>query len=457
MGLRLLFLLLVVAYLPVRAFGAGDEVFSWRQCNGQTLRVMLNKHPYSEGIKRKLVDFEILTGIRVAYVIHPESRYFQILDDAFDSASARPDVYMTGVYQVWEYANSGRMAPLDLFILNPSLTRQGYNVNDFFPGISGAFRWNGKAGAKLGQGPLWAIPMGFEASALTFNREVFAKHRLNVPTTLEELLEAGRQLNQFEGPGTYGVAARGTGLWNSVHSGYITAFVNYGARDIEIEDGRLVSKVNSPEAVAVTDLWIRMLRECGPENWEEYDWYRCLEDIGARKTAVLYDSDILGYFANAPGASSQAGKLGMAPPPAPAGSDRSQIKSNLWVWGLALNPDSPSRDAAWLFIQYFTSREFQAYSVLEWNSLNPPRRSVFNDPAFQEAIASMYGYETTFTQIIENTSVFFTPTPQFFDISERWAAVIRDIANGMYGSTQEGMDALKIWMDEKLARVKVEQ
>ena len=450
----ILFLLLTV---PCGMLSAGEQRdFSWRQCSGQSLRIMLSRHPYADGIKRKIRDFEELTGIKVAYAMHPEDRYFGALDQALTSTSGKPDVFMTGVYQVWEYAYQNRMLPLDPFILNPSLTRQGYNINDFFPGIAGSFRWNRKAGAKLGDGPLWAIPIGFEACAITYNREILAKHRLPVPSTMEEMLETGRALNHFEGEGTYGIAARGIGEWNSVHSGYITAFVNYGAKDMEIENGRLVSKVNSPEAVAVTELWVTMLQECGAPDWEYYDWYRCLDDIGERKAALLFDSDIVGYLANAPGASSQSGKLGLAPPPIPRDGDQNAIKSNLWVWGLSINPESRNHNAAWLFVQYFTSREFQAYSVLEWKSVNPPRRSVFEDPAFQNTIASMHGYSETFSNIVENTTVYFTPNPYFFDISERWAAVIRDIANGMYSSTQEGMDTLKVWMDNKLANVSVE-
>ena len=433
-----------------------DEVFSWRQASGQTIRVLLSRHPYSEGMRRRLVDFENLTGIRVAYVMYPEVRYFSELESAFRDPSYSPDVYMTGVYQVWDYAINGRMLALDSLITNPAATRQGYDLTDFYPNISGVFRWNGKAGSRLGEGPMWAIPMGFESSALTYNREILARHRLPVPSSLEEVIETGRQLREFEGEGTYGVAARGVGEWNSVHSGYMTAFANYGATDMAVEGGRLVSKVNSPEAVAVTDLWIQMLRECGPEDWEYYDWVRCLRDIGERKTAILLDSDVLGFFANAPGASSQSGKLGCAPPPMPAGSDLSQAKSNLWVWGLAVNPATEQEMAAWLFVQYFTSKEFQSYSVFEWKSLNPPRRSVFEDPLFQRSVASMHGYSETFSAMIGNTAVQFTPNPYFIDISKRWAAVIRDVANGMYGSTQEGMDALKIWMDEKLSKVAVE-
>jgi len=452
---RRTFFLCLLALLPVPFFSAfpADE-FSWRQCQGQVIRVLLDDHPYAVGIKRRLGDFETLTGIKVVYMIQPEGRYFSTLDKALASGVGNPDVYMTGPYQVWEYAPTGRMMALDAFLYDPSKTRATYNMGDFFPAVAGAFRWNGRAGTAVGDGPLWALPVGFEFAALIYNREVLSNFRLAPPQTMTQLIETGRHLNHFEGDDTYGVAARGLGAWNSLHSGYITAFVNHGAKDMTVENGRLVSTVNSPEAVAITDQWVTMLKECGAPDWEFFDWYRCLDDIGERKTALLYDSCTLGYHANA--LSSQSGKLGVVYPPAPSDSPESEIKSNLWAWGLAINPASSNPDASWLFIQYFTSREFQLWSVLEWNSMNPPRRSVFEDSRVQMAIASMEGYAETLSGLVQNASVFFTPNPYFHDISERWAAVIRDIANGMYGSTQEGMDTLKVWMDNKLLDVPVE-
>ncbi len=313
---------ILVLFLLVPAAFA-EDVFSWRQCQGQTIRVMFDDHPYAVGIKRRLLDFETLTGIKVAYIMYPENRYFNMVDQAFETGVGNPDVYMTGAYQVWKYAPAGRMMALDPFIINPAKTRFTYNVADFFPAVSGAFRWNGKAGSSVGDGPLWALPIGFELSALTYNREVLTNFRLAPPATMQELIEAGKRLHHFEGPLTYGVAARGVGEWNSLHSGYLTAFANYGARDMIVENGRLVSQVNSPAAVDITEKWVTMLQDCGAPDWEFFDWYRCLQDIGDRKTALLNDSNILGYYANAMGASSQSGKLAVTLPPAPPGTPHS--------------------------------------------------------------------------------------------------------------------------------------
>ncbi|MDR1612323.1 MAG: extracellular solute-binding protein [Planctomycetota bacterium] len=451
---RCFFGVLLPILILYRCASAVDSQFEWRQCEGQQLLVMLNRHPYAEAIIRGIAEFEALTGIEVAYVMIPEDRYFPRLEEAVDAKVGKPDVFMTGAYQIWEYAPAGWLLDLDPLLSNPLMTRSNYTYRDFFPGISGAFRWDGVAGHPTGDGKLWALPIGFEANCLTYNGEVLVNNRLRAPTTMRELIETGRKLREFEGEGTFGIAARGLADWNTLHAGYMTAFVNYGARDMEIEDGRLVSKVNSPEAVAVTDLWLKMLEEGGPRDWRNYDWYGCGNALGERRAAIMFDADILGYFQNVPGASPQAGKLAFAPPPAPLGAQ--EVKSNLWVWGLAINAKSGHPDAAWMFIQYFTSREFQLWSVLEQKSINPPRRSVFESLAFQGKIAAMAGFADVFSRIIENTRIYFTPNPHFFEISRSWAQTLHAIADGVYPDTRAGMDALKAWMDARLADVPVE-
>ena len=445
--------------LPVLAFCAASTIaaeFDWRSHADESLLVLLNKHPYAEMIVDRIDEFEQLTGIRVAYLMVPEDLYFPRVEASFSAEAGRPDVFMTGPYQVWEYAPEGHMVELDAYITDSFKTSAAYFYHDFYPGISGAFRWSGKAGQKTGDGALWGVPIGFELNCLIYNHEVLAAQRLHPPRSIEEMTEVGAGLRAFGDDDVYGLAVRGANDWNTLHSGYMTAFVNYGGRDMDVEGGHLTSKVNSPEAVAMTDLWLGMIAKAGPPDWRGYDWYRCGEDIGSRKAAMMFDADIIGYFKNISGASQQSGRLAAAPPLAPSGIDPGHIRSNLWVWGLAMNADSENKDAAWYFIQYFTAREFQMYSVLEGKSINPPRRSVFESAAFQEKIASMEGFSRTFAGLIDNSAIFFTPTPYFFEIARRWVATLHDIADGKYASTQEGMDALKGWMDERLKDVLVE-
>ncbi|NLU32580.1 MAG: extracellular solute-binding protein, partial [Clostridiaceae bacterium] len=81
--------------------------FNWRAYEGTTLNIMFNQHTYADAVITKLPDFEAKTGITVQYSVTPEENYFDKLTTALNSRSGNPDIFMTGAYQVWEYAPAG--------------------------------------------------------------------------------------------------------------------------------------------------------------------------------------------------------------------------------------------------------------------------------------------------------------------------------------------------------------
>lgn len=89
------------------------EDFDWQNYKGTTINVMFNEHNYSKAVIKKIPEFEKKTGIKVKYSSTPESNYFDKLNTSLSSHSGDTDVYMTGAYQVWEYAPAGYMEPLD--------------------------------------------------------------------------------------------------------------------------------------------------------------------------------------------------------------------------------------------------------------------------------------------------------------------------------------------------------
>ncbi len=453
--MRKLGLLFVVAALFCFVGTASADGFNWKQCEGQTVKILFNQHPYAEGIIKKIPEFEALTGIKVVHTMVPEENYFDKLTTSLSSRAGEPDIFMTGAYQCWDYSTAGYMVDLDKFLNDPTKTAPDYDYADFFPGIVGALRWDLVPGHRVGKGPQWALPIGFEDNCLMYNTDVFTKAGVTPPKTIDELLETAAKLQEFDGKGTYGIALRGSRNWATIHPEYMTTYTNYGAVDLAIEDGKLVSKVNSPEAVAMTDMWIKLIKSGGSPTWSSYTWYQCGADLGAKKAAMMFGADSTGYFQSVPGSSSQAGKIAFAPPPLPEGAK--EIKSNLWVWSLAMNAASKQQDAAWLFIQYFTAKEYQAWSVTEWKAVDPPRKSVFENPKFQEIIGATPGFKETFEATVPGTTVYFTPNPYFFELTTEWAATLQDLVAGKYKSTQEAMDTLKAKMDKSLADVEVKE
>ena len=463
---KLLALLLVL----VMTMGASTVVFAaddidWRACEGTTLQVMLNQHNYQKAITDygKIEDFEALTGIKVEYSVTPEENYFDRLNMALSSKSGEPDIFMTGAYQVWEYASAGYMEPLEGFINDPAKTSASYQFEDLYPSITGTLRWDCIAGNPVGGGSQWALPMGYELNNIAYNYEYFQANDIALPATTDELLELSKQLNEWNGTGSYGMAVRGTRNWATIHPGYMTLFSTWGAQDFAVEDGRLVCKLDSDEAIAMTDYWVKLVVEGSSPQWATFTWYEAGAHLGAGVAAMLFDATCNGYFQNYPeGASAQSGKLGWWPGVVPTGSGMAEgdIKTNVWVWSMGMNAFSKNKDAAWLFLQYFTSPEFMLFSGTDGACADSPRASVAESEAYTSVVGKSHGYLEALEVLLPNATIQFTPQPYFFETTTEWAATLQDLVEEYRNTgacdTASAMSALKAKLDIAVEDIVIE-
>ena len=427
--------------------------FNWKAAQGQTINVLFNEHPYANAIIKRLPEFQKETGITVKYQVIPESSYFTKLSLDLGAKNGNIDAFMTGTYQLWGYATAGYMEPLDDLIKSSSWTSPDYDVQDFIPNVLNGDRWDLKPGSPVGTGPLWAIPMGFEQYPITYNVKAFQKAGITkLPTTLPELVDVAKKLNGWNGPGSYGIAVRGSRNWGTIHPDYMSLFSNYGAKDFTIQNGRLVTGVNSPQAVEMTQLWIDMVRHGAEPGWANYDWYQNGADLGAGKAAMMYDADILGFFTNQPGGSKEAGNLRwMMPPKGPDG----QLGSNEWIWSIAMNKYSTHKLATWLFMQWFTSKQHDLWGATNGYLMDPPRQSVWNDPKFVDYVnKAAPGYLEVFKQLNPHTKIEFTPEPEFFNVATQWATKLQEIESGSV-DVKTGMDQLADQINQMVADIKV--
>ena len=388
--------------VSVPADEAGD--FDWKKFDGEEITVLFSEHTYADAVEQKLDEFTEKTGIKVNYSSMPEGNYFEKLNVELSSHSGSIDVFMTGAYQSWEYATAGNLEPLENFI-DTDLTSPEWKYDDFIPAVIDALKWDCVPGHAVGEGSQWALPMGWEVNILTYNKKILEEKGLPVPETAEQLLEDAKALNEFNGSGTYGLAVRGLPDWGTIHPAYMSLYSTWGAKDFEIEDGKLVSQVNSPEAVAMTEYWVDLVKNGGAPQWATYGWEMCGADLGAGKAAMMWDADRGGYTQNVEGASAEAGNFafGMV----------DDMRSNLWVWSMAMNADSAKKEAAWYFMQYFTSPEFMLWSGTDAACTDTPRTSVLESDAYKESVANAEGYYEAFSTISANASIFFTAQPYF--------------------------------------------
>ncbi len=431
--------------------------FDWKAYEGTTLNVMFNEHNYSKAVIQKLPEFEELTGIKVEYTSTPESNYFDKLNTSLSSRSGDPDIYMTGAYQVWEYAPAEYMEPLDAYINNPSLTSPDYNYADFIPGVVNALKWDLVPGHAVGEGSQWALPMGWELNNLAYNKSLFEEKGLTVPTTTDELLATATSLNEWAGSGSYGIAVRGTREWATIHPGYMSLFATWGGQDFAIEDGKMVCKLDSAEAIAMTEYWVELVKAAGPPQWTTYTWYQASSDLGAGKAAMLFDATTAAYFQNFEGASQESGNIAWGTIPLPEGKTEADMKANIWIWAMAMNKDSQNKEAAWYFLQYFTSPDYMLWAGTEGASPDTPRQSVMDSAEYKEIVGSAENYLEAISVLTENCSIFFTPQPYFFQCTTMWAEVLQDlVTSDKYASVEEAMKQLKADLDVVVSDLVVE-
>ena len=449
---RAIILAILVLAVPVRR-GSASDVFSWRRFEGTPLKVILARNPVGEAIVRRLPEFEATTGIRAVYAMLPEAGYLRRLADSLNGGPGRPDAFMINVPQAWKLAADGRMTALDGLLLDPVLTRAGYHSADFVAKILDLFRWSWEAGDPVGEGPLWAVPLGFGSVTLIYDQAKLARIGLGPPTTIDGFAGLLERLNAAYGPGIC-YFAPGTDTWRFFESSFLSLFAGCGAADGEWRDGFPVSRVNSPAAVAAAEVWIEWLRGYGYPPPDSFDPARPGNAGGVPPTLFL-ELDVRGFRANLPGASSLASRLGFAP--LPFSRDGEPVPPVLSSWGLGLDADSDKPGAAWLFAEYFTGAEFQTFMAAVAGAANPSRHSVLEHPDFLSRVNAMDGYAGTLALAIEKGDCILAPSPDAYDVVDRWAGALRDAAAGASPSARASLDRLQAWMEAAATEGRMEK
>jgi multiple sugar transport system substrate-binding protein len=416
------------------ALAASD--FDWQKYSGTSIKLLLNKHPYTDALLAHLNEFTAKTGIKVTYDVFPEDEYFDKVTISLSSKSPEYSLFMTGAYQVWQYAPPGYMEDLRPYMESSEKTNPDWDQADIYENLLSSLAWNLKPGAPLGtpDAKQWALPWGFETNTLIYRKDIFDKHGLKPPKDLPALLDVCAKLQKLE-PEMYPIAVRGTRSWATIHPGFLSCYNGYGAKDY---DPFPKPAMNSPKAVEMTKLWMEMVKKYGPKAWTSYIWYEVGNDLGQGRACMIYDADILGYFQDQPGASKASGKLAWAPGP---GAPGAKFAPNMWIWSLGMNSASKTKDAAWYFLQWATGKDFLLKAVRgKFSLVDPIRKSVWADAEFQKKLEDFTDYYKTFQEIIPTCKVYFTPQPLFFETTTEWAATLQEIYNGK--DTKKALDEL---------------
>ena len=106
------------------------------------------------------------------------------------------------------FADVGHIVPLDEFIESDPTFAE---THDFVPGYFNAMQRHGKQ---------YGLPIYGESTFLMYRKDLFEEYGIPVPTTMDELMDAARQVYEKSGGKTYGITLRGR---QGIHNVYVWA------------------------------------------------------------------------------------------------------------------------------------------------------------------------------------------------------------------------------------------
>lgn len=312
----------------------------WRQAEGTSLFVALNKHVYADALVELIPEFEELTGIRVTSEVFSQDEYMnkRLIDMA--SGAGVFDIVMMD-QAVVQYARAGWIESLDSYLDDPTLVDPvAYDKDDFFPSL-------------LDEGvvdhEIYALPVAGETQVLYYRKDVFEEEGVSVPTTFDELYSTAVALNRPREMA--GILLRGQKIhtaWGS--SGFVWS---YGGRISNDPMNPTEASFNSPEAAEAITMYAKLLQDAGPLGVGNYTWYEAVSDFQQGKAAMYLDASVFMGDIEDPEKSIVAGKVGYAPMPAgPEGNI-----ANSLTWGLSMSSSSKNKTGAALFLAWATGKE----------------------------------------------------------------------------------------------------
>jgi multiple sugar transport system substrate-binding protein len=400
------------------------EGFNWKRFEGKTVTLLLNEHPWTEGLRTVVADFEAETGIKVDMQPFAEDLYFDKMELALRSDKAVADVYFLPMDSTaFTQFSANLIAPLTPFLNDPTMTSPDYDLADFPDGFKVAAMYPpGDANAQL-----YGIPITFETYILFYNKDLVDKYLSGkVPETMEELLTAAKKITDEGNGEVYGAAMRGIRSDTIMDTLSGVVFDSWGSDPTPLPynlwfDGDWKKgRFTDPRIVEGLANYAGLMK-AGPPNIQSIDWYDANQLFSQGKIAFFIDASLFGPAYENPESSQVVGKVGYAAlPKTTKGS-----MTGHWMWGLGIPANSQNKEAAWYFIQWATGKGVEP--KIGTKTGGAPRLSTWGNSTYTAALNPEY---VSAVQTAMKTS---RPTAVFYEGWKEIAIMIVDAVQEMYG------------------------
>jgi sorbitol/mannitol transport system substrate-binding protein len=324
-----------------------------------------------EDIQKLTADnFTKQTGINVKYTILPENELRDKVTQDVANQGGQYDVVTIGAYEVPIWSKNGWLNELSTQMAADSAYDQADLLKPMVTVASGE------------DGKMYGAPFYGESSLLMYNKDMFTAKGLTMPEkpTWAQVAELAAKADD-KANGVAGICLRGLPGWGEGIASLTTIVNTYGGTWFEKD---WTPKLNAPEFKEATKFYVDLVRAHGQPGAAQSGFTECLNTFSQGKAAIWYDATSAAGTVEDPKASKVAGKVGYVYAPV----NKTQYSGWLWSWDWAMPKTTKKADAAWKFISWATSKDYEKLvgQQLGWSRVPAGKRtSTYSIPEYQES------------------------------------------------------------------------
>lgn len=415
----------IASVMVLSACGAGADIDD-SGSGDATIDVLAVNLPAQEDLVKLTEEhFTKETGIKVNFTLLPENDVRAKITQEFSSQAGVYDVATLSNYEIPFYADNGWVTSLDKYIEEDP---EFIEFDDLLPSMMDSMTGPGDE--------IYGLPFEGQSSFTMYRKSVFDELGLTMPDnpTWEEIADLAAQID--ENSAMKGICLRGLPGWGQQLAPLNTVINTFGGTWFDMD---WEAQLDSPETLEAVNFYVDLIQKHGEPGAAQAGFTECLNYFMQDEVAIWVDATNAGGPVESD-SSPIAGDIGYAQSPV----KETDASGWLWTWAWGIEEASDQKGAAWKFISWASSREYEELVAEEYGWARVPygkRQSTFDNTAFQEGAPFYDAAREAISSVDANnpgvqprpySGVQFVGVPEFISLG---TAVSEEIAGAIAGTT----------------------
>jgi len=338
---------------------------------GTTLNVLMVGNPQMNDLKSLTAqDFTAKTGINVNYTVLPENELRDKVAQDIATQAGQYDVATIGAFEASVWMNNDWLTDLQPYAAQDTT----FDVSDILPPMA----------SLLSKGSdMYAIPFYGESAFMMYRKDLFQQYGLTMPAnpTWTDILNLAKQLKTKLPSSVSPICLRGLAGWGE-NMAVIGSMQNAFGGGFFTQDWQPMAE--SAGTVNAVTFYNNLITNYGEPGAAQSGFTECLNTFSQGKAAMWFDATSAATTLESPNASKVVGKVGYAAAPT------DKMRSGwLWSWAWTVPKTTKHVDAAWAFISWASSKDYEQEAMSQLGRVPDGKRtSTASIPAYQTASAA---------------------------------------------------------------------